>query len=451
MTIRTGSGIRFAWGLAAAGLILSACGGREVILPGIREDTRAVLENPEPVPAAQTQDEAVNRARPISLVAPVANTAWPQQPNSPIYRTDHPALGNALSLAWSTGIGDGDSRRYRISADPVVAGGRVFTLDAQSQVAAVSAASGDLLWAQDVKPARDRAGSAGGGALAYGDGKLFVTSGYGRLAALDPETGAVIWTQDLDASTTGTPSYHEGLVYLVAGDRTAWAVEADSGRVRWQNDSIEDVNNVYGGPAPAVTDDLAIFGYGSGEVQAAFRQGGMTRWNATVVGQREGRALSTVDDITGDPVVAGERVYVGNQSGRTVALNRSSGERIWTAQFGAMGAAWPAGDSIFMISDLGELLRVDASDGSRIWGAELPGFVRDRVRKRAEIYTHHGPVLAGGRVIVASGDGNLRQFDPVSGRLLGATEIPDGATTAPVVANNTLYVVSKRGQLLAFR
>ncbi|MWD29862.1 PQQ-binding-like beta-propeller repeat protein [Aquicoccus sp. SCR17] len=448
--MRTGRGISIASGLVLAGLLLSACAGQEVILPGIREDVRGVLQNPEPIPAAQTQAPEVNRAAPIRLPAQRNNAAWPQRAVSPLYRTDNATLGGSLQLAWSTDIGDGDSRRFRISADPVVAGGRVFTMDSRSLVSATSA-SGQHLWSHDVKPAQARAGSAGGGALAYGDGRLFVTSGYGRLVALDPETGAELWTQDLDASATGNPTYFGGLVYLVAGDRTAWAVEADTGRIRWQNDSIEDVSNIYGGPAPALTEDLAIFGYGSGEVQAAFRKGGLTRWTASVVGAREGRARSMIDDITGDPVVDGNRVYVGNQSGRLVALNRDSGERIWTAKFGTMGPVWPAGGSIFLVSDLGELLRVDASDGSRIWGVELPGFVRDRVRKRAEIYTHHGPILAGNRIIVASGDGYLRQFDPVSGRLLAATELPGGATSAPVVAGGTLYVVSKRGQLLAFR
>lgn len=54
-------------------------------------------------------------------------------------------------------------------------------------------------------------------------------------------------------------------------------------------------------------------------------------------------------------------------------------------------------------------------------------------------------------MIVASNDGVLRSFDPVSGGLTGTTQIPGGATTAPVVAGGTLYVVSTKGQLHAFR
>jgi len=52
---------------------------------------------------------------------------------------------------------------------------------------------------------------------------------------------------------------------------------------------------------------------------------------------------------------------------------------------------------------------------------------------------------------VASSDGALRQFDPANGALLAQSELPGGAASNPVVANGTLYVVTKRGQLLAFR
>ena len=60
-------------------------------------------------------------------------------------------------------------------------------------------------------------------------------------------------------------------------------------------------------------------------------------------------------------------------------------------------------------------------------------------------------VMAGGRIIVVSSDGILRAFDPVNGNLVHTAEIPGGAAAQPAVAGGTLYVVSGKGQLLAFR
>jgi sugar lactone lactonase YvrE len=54
-------------------------------------------------------------------------------------------------------------------------------------------------------------------------------------------------------------------------------------------------------------------------------------------------------------------------------------------------------------------------------------------------------------LIVGSNDGVVRSFDPESGASLGAVEVPGGVTTNPVVAGNTLYVVSRKGVLHALR
>ena len=431
---------------SVAAAMLAGCAEDDIILPGKREDLRAPFGE-----TSQEQIKTENVAQKISLGKQLSNANWTQRIGTPATRTSHPALASQLTgVQWSTSIGQGDSRRYRITADPVVADGRIFVMDAKSTVTAVLL-SGQTLWSVNLTPERDRESDAGGGGLAYGDGKLIVTSGFGTLSAFDPASGAEIWTQDLDAPTTGSPSISRGLVYVVGGDNVAWAVNADTGRVAWQLDGAPGVSRVAGGPAPAVGDDLVIFGYGTGEMQAAFRKGGARRWDAIIAGQRRGIAATKVSGITGDPVIAGNTVFAGSYSGRIVALNGESGARLWTAKDGALGPVWPAGGSVFAVTDRNELVRLDGETGTRIWGTKLPFFVKEDRRRRVEIVAHYGPIVAGGRVIVASNDGLIRSFDPVTGAQLSAVEVPGGATTNPVVAGNTLYVVSAKGMLHAIR
>ncbi|WVX49412.1 Outer membrane protein assembly factor BamB [Roseobacter fucihabitans] len=431
----------------AVAVLLSACSEPDIILPGKREDIRSALQSEESVQAVQTTPDA---PRAISLPALQSNANWTQSIGTPSTRVGNAALSGAPQLAWSADIGAGDSRRQRITADPVVAGSVVYTLDADALVTATST-SGQRIWQQDTRPPRDNSGSATGGGLAFKDGTVFVSLGYGSLVALDAATGAQKWRQRLEGTGSGSPTVFGDLVYATSGDDTGWALRAADGRIEWQLAASEDVNNVLGGPAPAVSDDLAIFAFGSGEIQAVFRRGGLRRWDASALGKRAARALGSVGDVTGSPVISGNRVYIGNQAGRVVALDLASGARAWTTREGAISPALPVGDSIFVISELGELLRLSASDGSRIWGTQLPNFVKDKPKRRSEVVAHHGPILAGGRIYLASNDGLIRSFDPASGALVGSIEIDGGATTAPVVAGGVLYVVSTKGQLHAFR
>jgi outer membrane protein assembly factor BamB len=359
-------------------------------------------------------------------------------------------LRGTPQLTWSTSIGNGDSRKQRITAEPVVAGGLIYTLDSGATVSAVSP-QGQLVWNTNLIPASDGDSDAAGGGMAYSNGVLYVSSGFGRLTALDAKSGTIRWQKRLNATGSGAPLVSDGLLYLVAGDETGWTVDTKDGRIAWQIESTPSVGNVLGAPAPVLTSDLSVFAFGSGDITATFRKGGIRRWNASVAGGRRGRAAAQIVDVTGGPIVAGDTIYIGNHSGRTVAFDAASGERRWTADEGAVDTVWPAGNSIYLISDRSQLVRLNASDGTVVWAQDLPGFVKDKPKRRGPIFAHYGPILAGGRIVVASNDGYLRFFNPVDGSLVHRVEVPGGATTAPVVAGQTLYVVSTKGQLHAFR
>lgn len=421
-------------GLALA--LLAACGETDVILPGARE--------------AVTGTATANEARPIALPAARLNADWTHRYGEPDHSITHPALAG-LNQIFAVNIGEGDSRRARITADPIVAGGVIYTLDARSRVTATTTA-GQTLWAVEVLNGTDGRGDASGGGLAFGAGRVFVTSGFGDVTALDPASGGTLWVQDLDAPGTSAPTVRGDLLYVVGRDSTAWAIEVANGRVRWQTGGTPSDSGFGGGAGPAASSDLVVFPFDSGEVVGVFPQGGAQRWSTQVSGARAGTALIAVSDIAADPVIDGGRVYVGNATGRLAAIDAFSGERLWTATEGATSPVWPAGGSVFFVNDLNELVRADAATGTAIWRTQLPAFeVQSRLSRKRTVFAHYGPVLASGRLIVASSDGQIRAFDPVRGGLIGNAALPGGAASHPAVAGGVLYVVTKQGQLVAFR
>ncbi len=429
-------------GLLAALALLMACES-EVILEGERLDLRAL-------DAEQEIAAPVGRAEPIQLPAMSDNAEWTHRNGSGADQSRHPALASELTRVWSSDIGQGEGRRHRISTEPVVAGGRVFTMDSRALVSATST-SGERLWQRDLTPSYAGPNDASGGGLAHGAGRLFVASAFGTLTAIDPATGEVHWTQRFDAPVSGAPAVRGGHVYVVSNEGAAYAVDVENGRLRWRVPGVPSAASMSGGAAPAVTDRAVLFPFPSGDLVSALRDDGIETWRRRIAGSRGGQAYAQVRDITGDPVVVGSTVYVGNQSGRVMALDLDSGDPRWSAEEAAYGPVWPVAGSVFVNNDRGELLRLDAQNGERIWNVELPYYTREREGRRAEIFAHYGPVLAGGRLIMASNDGLMRGFDPESGALIEQVEVPRGATARPVVAGRTLFVVSTDGRLHAYR
>jgi len=326
--------------------LLMGCAEEDFILPGERFDIRP-------------QQQTVNQALPAALPAAQANADWTHRAGSAQHQITHPALSATPQLLFSANVGEGDSLRARITADPVIENGVIYTLDARANVTA-TAVNGAMVWTRNLTPGGDGAQDASGGGVAVSNGRVFATTGFGEVVMLDAATGAEIWTS----------------------------------------------------------------------------------------------AAATLADIAGDPVIDGSRVYIGNFAGQIVALDASSGERIWTTQDGAVSPVWPAGNSIYAVNDVNELVRLSKDDGAPVWRVSLPGLVDGAggfLRTSNEVVAHYGPILAGGRLLVASSDGLIRQFDPVSGGLVGTVAVPGGAASNPIVAGQTLYVVSKTGQLHAFR
>lgn len=432
-------------------LLLSACAKKEEIFEGERFDVRTPLAEAIPdagVEEGANADTPQNRSVALRLPKIQNRASWPQRASGPDHYPGHLSLGADLTRLWSANIGTGNTTRTRLSSEPVVAAGMVYTMDANSRVMAHSLI-GAPVWSVDLTPGNDKAGEVSGGSLAFHEGVIYAGTGFGELVALSAADGTKRWTQKLNAPVTAAPTISGGTAYVVSRDNRAWAIRTSNGRVLWQQQSTSADAAIFGGASPAIAGRYVILPFSSGELVAALTKNGLRIWSVAVSGSRRGEGRSNIGDITGDPVVTSSRIYAANQAGRLTAMTRRDGERIWTATEGSLSPVLPIDNSVFLVSDKGQLIRLDARNGDVIWAEDLPRYGKEKKRRNA--YTHFGPILAGGHLLVASSDGKLRRFDPVSGALVGEVDIPGGAASQPVVVDNVLYVLSQKGQLHAFK
>ena len=427
---------------AAVALTLGACDKRdkEDILPGVR------LNIDGEVVSEQSFDQSPSRA--ISLPTMSANADWTHRNGNASHTIRHPFLSSAPSLRWSRDIGLGNTKRAFLSADPIVADGRIFTLSSDGQVTALSP-SGAQIWTQALALQSDQRHIISGGGLAYGGDRLFVTTGFGDVFAVNPATGTVNWRHKLNQAASGAPVYSNGKVIIVSGNSAVTALRADNGRISWSRDTQQSATGLLGAGGAAAAGRVAYIPFATGEVTATLVESGFQLWTQALSGGRAGVAREFVNAFSGEPVVTNDTVYVGTQAGKLTAINKRTGERRWTINDGALAPVWPVAGSLFMLSDENKLKRLDASDGSEIWSVTLPSF--GKPEKAKDHIAHFGPILAGGQIILASTDGILRKYDPASGSFVGQLSVPDGAAATPAVAGGILYVLSSTGTLHAFQ
>ena len=435
-------------GLVVAFGLVSACSQEEPVLPGERFDVRD--RGADAGLAIVDGDPGADATIALRLPAPATNSNWTHPGGSEAHTIPHPSLDRSLDRVWSVSIGDGTSRGHRLTADPVVSDGRVFAMDSRSMVSAVTT-TGQVIWTRSLTPASDRDDDASSGGIAVAGNTLYATTGFGTLWALDATSGAVRWTQDLDSMPTGAPLVDGGRVFVTTRDGTGWAIDTTNGRLLWEVLGRTSDGGLVGGAGPALAGPLVIFPFSSGQMVAAGANTGAVSWAASVGGRDRTRAFSAFGDFAGPPVVSDTHVYGATHAGRLTAVSLSSGRADWSADVGAVNPIWLGGNSLFFVSPENVLTRLDAESGQTVWQTPLALFEARRASRIKSTFVHYGPVLAGGRLIVASDDGVLREFDPVAGELIRETDLGNGLARNPVVAGGVLYLVTQNGQLHAFR
>lgn len=437
--------------LGGGALLLAGCetltdlsdrvlGSSKVPLPGERI----------PILAAERGIEVDREAaaRPLTLPEARLNADWPQAGGRLDHAPGHLSLPRPLGQVWSAGIGSGNAYRRRLTAAPIVAADTVFAADAFGWVTALDAARGGRRWQTDTRPRRDRDGALGA-ALAFEGGALFVATGLAEVMALDPATGEIRWRAPLPAPARGGLTVADGRLLVPTVENQLVACAADDGRRLWTFRAAPVRALPLGLPAPAVEGDVAVAGFASGEIVALRVSDGRVQWSESLGVSRGGVALSDIGAITALPVIDRGRVFAIGMAGAMASLDFRSGRRVWERELGGTVTPASAGDWVFALSASNELVALGREDGRIRWITPLGRF-RDETRRRDPI-TWGPPVVAGGRILVAGSHGEMAEVEAGSGQVLSRLRLPGGATLQPAIANNSVYLLTDGGNVVALR
>ena len=126
-----------------------------------------------------------------------------------------------------------------------------------------------------------------------------------------------------------------------------------------------------------------------------------------------------------------------------------SGQRIWELNLAGISTPAVAGDWVFTLTDHAQLLAIARSTGKVRWLNQLARYRNEEKRKNPIFWV--GPVLAGNRLWIANSRGELSYADPAEGTMTPYGELGQPISLAPVVANQTLYVLDDSGRITAYR
>lgn len=392
-----------------------------------------------------TPDPAL-ASRAIVLPPPAGVSDWSQPGGSADNSPPHSTGAAVLQTAWRADVGAGTNDRVQIAAPPVIADGKLFFLDAEHRVHALDARTGDRLWSERLRPEEGRDRTARGGGVAVSGGRVFVSTGFGFIAALDAASGDQVWRTQAGAPFQSAPTVFGGRVFAITNDSELIAFDAGSGAVAWNYQAIAEPARILSAPSVAVDGETVVAPFASGEVVALLAANGRRLWSDSL--SRTGRitSLSAINDIAGRPVIDNGVAIAASHSGVLAAIDLRTGQRIWARSFASTQTPWVAGEVVYAVSVDGLLAAFDRSTGGVYWTSQLRRFRDQDDREGRVAWT--GPVMIGGRLVLANSEGDVVAVTPENGQTVASADVRQPVFIPPIVANDQIYIVTDEARLV---
>jgi len=235
------------------------------------------------------------------------------------------------------------------------------------------------------------------------------------------------WSYLASNGAWGSPAVDSGVAY-VATSATLYALDANSGAVRWRAQfCCPDLAS----SDPAVAKGIVYIGSFDTGLHALDAKTGTTLWNYPAIAR-----------VFSAPVVADGIVYFDDaedDSGDGVyGLDAKTGKLLWfCGTSSSFAAPTIANGVVYVGADDANVYALDAFNGAKLWSYTTDDVVRS------------SPAVADGAVYVGSFDHNVYALNAVSGAKLWSFATGGWIWTSPAVANGIVYIGSNDHYLYA--
>lgn len=222
-------------------------------------------------------------------------------------------------------------------------------------------------------------------------GAIYFGSSDGNLYSVDAQTGVQRWKAPTGAAVNSTPAVWNGKLYATSYDGRLYCLDADTGALQWKYftngerrfeakglHGMQPLRQTFADPmdmflsSPSVSNGAVYFGSGDGNVYAVDAETGDLRWK-----------FKTGDVVHASPAVAGGRVFVGSWDSFFYALDASTGKVVWKYQGGTddfihnqvgfQSSPSVTGNTVYVGCRDSNLYAFDAATGKPLWKSNNSG------------------------------------------------------------------------------
>lgn len=235
------------------------------------------------------------------------------------------------------------------------------------------------------------------------------------------------WKLMTGGPVVSSPVVTGDTVYFGSWDQHFYAVDADTGKLRWRIRLSDQPDYYEVGASPIISDDCIYCPAYDGKLYALSCGAARRQWDFKTHGST----------TFASPCIAGKLVICAGSRGTVHALDRKTGLQEWQFRMEGKGAPSPVYENgkVFVADKAGFAYCLSAEDGSLQW------------KYSTEDLIIASPVIQEGCVVIASADKHVHILSKDRGELVWKVGFADEILSTPCVSGDRIVVCIMNGNV----
>ena len=273
---------------------------------------------------------------------------------------------------------------------------------------------------------------------------IYVADNIGFIYSIGLNNGKLVWIKNHGIPIKSNIKIYKNKIFLINQDNRILCFNTENGSKIWDIRSVPSFIKLQNFLSTAISkqgDVIAI--NSSGDLLKVNANNGKIAWSLNTL---ESTLAHATDFFKSSEIVIIDDNIIFSSKSSIFSYNLNTGYTNWKQEVSSIGAPIIDGKNIFILTDNGYFVIIDKDTGIIISSTNILKILK----KKKQETKITGFIMGSGKIYSVTSNGYLIVSSPVSGKVEYFKKIGDHVTSAPIINNGKLYILTKNSRIYGF-
>jgi len=273
---------------------------------------------------------------------------------------------------------------------------------------------------------------------------IYVADNIGFIYSIGLNNGKLVWIKNHGIPIKSNIKIYKNKIFLINQDNRILCFNTKNGSKIWDIRSVPSFIKLQNFLSSAISkqgDVIAI--NSSGDLFKVNANNGKIDWSLNTL---ESTLAHATDFFKSSEIVIIDDNIIFSSKSSIFSYNLNTGYTNWKQEVSSIGAPIIDGKNIFILTDNGYFVIIDKDTGIIISSTNILKILK----KKKQETKITGFIMGSGKIYSVTSNGYLIVSSPVSGKVEYFKKIGDHVTSAPIINNGKLYILTKNSRIYGF-